>query len=690
MKQSVCGEGGGDCERTPPPRLESLLQHDSLLRPFADEITQRYSRMSRLLAAIDAAEGGLVQFAGGYRQFGAQFSADGSLVWREWCPGARALFLKGEFNEWRLEEFSRQEHGKWELRLPASAGIHHLSQVKLVVLTADGEYVDRLSPWASYVLPPADRSQGTAYNQHVWLPAEPYSWKHPRPARPSSLRVYECHVGVATNEPRVGSYTEFTRDVLPRVAALGYNAVQMMAVMEHAYYASFGYQVTSMFAVSSRYGTPSELKELVDTAHGLGLTVLLDVVHSHASSNVLDGLNRFDGSDGCYFHDGPRGYHSLWNSRLFNYADWEVLRFLLSNLRWYLDEYRFDGFRFDGVTSMLYHSHGIGQAFSGDYSEYFGLGVDTDSLLYLMLANKLVHELSGDAVTVAEDVSGMPALCRPVKEGGVGFDYRLAMAVPDKWIELLKEQRDEDWNVGNIVHTLTNRRYGENTIAYAESHDQALVGDKTLAFWLMDKHMYTHMSRLSKPCAVIDRGIPLHKMIRLLTHALGGEGYLNFMGNEFGHPEWLDFPREGNDQSYHYARRQWHLVDDPLLRYSQLNSFDAAVNRLEQRYGWLHAHPAYVSWKHEADKVVAFDRGDRLVFVFNLHVSSSFADYRVGVPVPGTYRCVLSSDAAEFGGQDRVSMEVPYLSQSVPHGGRPHSIQVYIPCRVALLLALED
>nr|UEK51572.1 ABGE-like protein [Parasacculina yatsui] len=690
MKQPVCDEGAGDGEQLVPPRLSELLDQDPYLRPFAAEFTLRYTRMYRLLTEIERVEGGLVEFAGGYRQFGPQFAVDGSLVWREWCPGASALFLKGEFNDWRLEEFRRLEFGKWELRLPASAGLAHLSQVKLVVRTAEGRHVDRLSPWASYVLPPPEKHQGTAYNHHVWRPLQPHRWQHERPPRPPSLRVYECHVGIGTCEPRVGSYTEFGRDVLPRVAALGYNAVQLMAVMEHAYYASFGYQVTSFFAASSRYGTPDELKVLIDTAHGLGLFVMLDVVHSHASNNVLDGLNQFDGTDSCHFHAGARGEHRLWNSRLFNYADWEVLRFLLSNLRWYMDEYRFDGFRFDGVTSMLYHSHGIGQGFSGDYGEYFGMGVDLDSLVYLMLANRLVHALSEHAVSVAEDVSGMPALCRPLEEGGVGFDYRLAMAVPDKWIQLLKEQRDEDWNVGNIVHTLTNRRYGEKTIVYAESHDQALVGDKTLAFWLMDSHMYTHMSRLGEPSSVIDRGMALHKLIRLLTYALGGEGYLNFMGNEFGHPEWLDFPRAGNHESYHYARRQWQLVDDPLLRYSQLNSFDAAVNKLEQRFGWLHWEPAYVSWKHEADKVIAFDRGDQLVFIFNLHVNASFTDYRVGVPVPGRYRCLLSSDSELFGGQDRVSQEVPYISEPVPHGGRLHSIQVYVPCRVALVLGLDE
>jgi 1,4-alpha-glucan branching enzyme len=256
--------------------------------------------------------------------------------------------------------------------------------------------------------------------------------------------------------------------------------------------------------------------ELIDTAHGMGLTVLLDVVHSHACKNVEDGINQFDGTDHHYFHAGAKGRHELWDSRLFNYDSYEVLRFLLSNLRYWMDEYQFDGFRFDGVTSMMYTHHGIGTGFSGGYHEYFGPNVDKGGVGYLMLANDMLNELyPGAVISIAEDVSGMPALGRPVSEGGLGFDYRLSMAVPDMWIKILKEvPEDTAWDLGSICFTLTNRRHLEKSICYCESHDQALVGDKTLAFWLMDAEMYTHMSDLSERTPVIDRGLALHKMIR--------------------------------------------------------------------------------------------------------------------------------------------------------------------------------
>jgi len=456
--------------------------------------------------------------------------------------------------------------------------------------------------------------------------------------------------------------------------------------MEHAYYASFGYQVTNFFAASSRYGTPEDLKELVDTAHGMGLTVLLDVVHSHASKNVLDGLNAFDGTDHLYFHEGSKGRHELWDSRLFNYGSHEVARFLLSNLRFYMEEYQFDGFRFDGVTSMMYLHHGIGTGFSGGYHEYFGSGADDEAIVYLMLANDVLHTLYPSVVTIAEDVSGMPLLCVPVSQGGVGFDYRLSMAIPDMWIKLLKHVSDDNWDMGSIVHTLTNRRYGEKSIAYAESHDQALVGDKTLAFWLMDKEMYTNMSSLTPMTPVIARGLALHKMIRLFVHSLGGEGYLNFEGNEFGHPEWLDFPREGNNDSFQYARRQWNIVDDDLLRYQCLNNFDAAMNHLESKYMWLSSPQAHVSLKHEGDKMIVYERAG-LVFIFNFHPTKSFADYRIGVDVAGEYTIILNSDDKKYGGFENLTSGGRYPTTHQEWDGRKNWTQVYVPSRTCLVLA---
>ncbi|KIY50326.1 glycoside hydrolase family 13 protein [Fistulina hepatica ATCC 64428] len=675
---------------TEPLNPEVVLSIDGYLKPNVPAIVERHDAFRKWKDTIYKCEGSYDNFTKGYLKFGLNVSEDGHVVYREWAPNARRAYLIGDFNEWNRTShpMKRDEFGVWEIDIAPVNGacaIPHDSKIKISIVLPNGERIERLPAWVKRVT--QELSVSPVYDARFWNPPDDirYKFKHARPAKADNVRIYEAHVGISSPEGRICTYKEFTQNVLPRIKDLGYNVIQLMAIMEHAYYASFGYQVTSYFAASSRYGTPEELKELVDTAHGMGLTVLLDIVHSHACKNVLDGLNQFDGTDHLYFHGGGKGQHELWDSRLFNYGSYEVLRFLMSNLRFWMEEYQFDGFRFDGVTSMMYIHHGIGTGFSGGYHEYFGPSADQEAIVYLMLANDAMHELYSNVITIAEDVSGMPLLCQPVDVGGVGFDYRLAMAIPDMWIKLLKHKRDDEWEMGNIMHTLTNRRHGEKSIAYCESHDQALVGDKTLAFWLMDKEMYTHMSDLTPMTPVIARGIALHKMIRLLTHSLGGEGYLNFEGNEFGHPEWLDFPREGNGNSFHYARRQWNVVDDPLLRYKYLNNFDRAMNHTAARFGWLEAPQAYVSLKHEVDKVFVYERAG-LLFIFNFHPTNSFTDYRVGVDEPGEYHIVLSSDEKQFGGFDNISLTAKYFTTPLEWNNRRNWLQVYIPSRTCIVL----
>lgn len=676
---------------TAPLDPKAVLEVDGYLEPNVPAIVHRHDLFRQWKDKIEQHEGGYEGFSTGYNKFGLILQANGDVVYREWAPNATEAYLIGDFNNWNRisHPMKKDNYGVWEITVPAkddACAIPHDSKLKISLILPHGQRVERLPAWIKRVT--QDLSVSPVYEARFWNPpaSEKYQFKNARPPKADNVRIYEAHVGISTSEGRVGTYKEFTQNILPRIKDLGYNVIQLMAVMEHAYYASFGYQVTNFFAASSRYGTPEELKELVDTAHGMGLTVLLDIVHSHACKNVLDGLNEFDGTDHQYFHGGAKGKHELWDSRLFNYGAYEVLRFLMSNLRFWMEEYQFDGFRFDGVTSMMYTHHGIGAGFSGGYHEYFGESQDVEAVVYLMLANDAVHTMYPTSLTIAEDVSGMPLLCIPTDKGGVGFDYRLSMAVPDMWIKLLKHKADDEWDLGNIVHTLVNRRHGEKSIAYAESHDQALVGDKTLAFWLMDKEMYTHMSDLTPMTPVIARGMALHKMIRLLTHSLGGEGYLNFEGNEFGHPEWLDFPREGNGNSFHYARRQWNVVDDPVLRYRYLNNFDRAMNRAAGKYRWLEAPQAYVSLKHDGDKLIVYERAG-LVFIFNFNPTQSFADYRIGVEDPGEYRAILSSDEKDYGGFANISMATTYHTTPMEWNGRKNWMHIYIPSRTCLVLA---
>jgi 1,4-alpha-glucan branching enzyme len=570
----------------------------------------------------------------------------------------------------------RNVHGDWEIFLPYEeykSTFVHESKIKVHVQAANGSF-DRIPAYIRKVI---QDTKTYDFTGQLWFP-DPFKWTDHSFNRCRNIQnpvIYECHVGMAQETEGVGTYREFADNILPRINEGGYNAIQMMAIMEHPYYGSFGYHVSNFFAPTSRFGSPEDLKYLVNKAHEMGITVIMDIVHSHAVKNLSEGLSDFDGSGHQYFHEGGRGYHEGWDSKLFDYGKWEVKKFLLSNVRYWLDEFHFDGFRFDGVTSMLYFHHG--HTSFDHYDKYF-YDVDWDAVTYLQLANAMMHEYKECTISIAEDVSGMPGLCRRPEEGGMGFDFRLGMGIPDFWIKTLKEKADEDWDIQEMWAVLSNRRYKESTIAYAESHDQALVGDKTLAFWLMDKEMYFQM-RVTDPNMIIDRGIALHKMIRMLTISLGGEGYLNFIGNEFGHPEWVDFPREGNNWSYQYARRQWSLVDREDLRYKFLSAWDKAMINMIKENKIMSASAARQIKMDEANKVIIFEKNN-LVFLFNFSANNSIFGYSFWVPEKGNYRIILNSDKSMFGGFDRVDDSIDYPTDEQQH------LSVYLTNRTVLVM----
>ena len=670
----------------------ALIKTDPLLEPYTAQLRDRFTHYRRFKSEIEKTGGLLGEISQGHRYFGfnrAEHEGETGVWYREWAPGAEALALIGDFNDWsrNTNPMSVDEWGVWHLFLPDrdyADRLTHGSEIKVHVVSAIGGF-DRIPAYVQRVV----QNREADFRGQYWTPPHLYKWQHHAPdfdLQTQGLRIYEAHVGMAQEAEKVGTFVEFTEKVLPRIVDLGYNGLQLMAVMEHPYYASFGYHVSNFFAVSSRFGTPEELKALIDTAHGMGLLVIMDLVHSHAVKNFNEGLNRFDGTGHQYFHAGAKGSHVEWDSRCFDYSKYEVQRFLLSNIRYWLETYRFDGFRFDGVTSMLYSDHGLGREFEG-YADYFDNRVELDAIAYLMLANEVLHAVNPAAISIAEDMSGMPGLARPIEEGGLGFDYRLAMGIPDYWIRLLKEKQDEDWHIGEIYGMLRNRRTGEKHIAYVESHDQSIVGDKTLATQLMDTELYTNMS-IFTTSLVVTRGIALHKLIRLLTFSLGGEGYLNFIGNEFGHPEWVDFPREENNNSYWYARRQWSLVDDDTLRYKYLNVFDRAMQHLDIIYRLFADESIHLLFIHEDAKQVVYERSG-LVFAFNFHPTESVTDWRIPVPQQADYRLILNTDDIAYGGHGVVE-GVHYPWQDVPMEGHTQSIQIYVPARSALVLAISD
>lgn len=653
-----------------------IFELNPQLKPFEGDIDLRMNCYYHTKGRLLAQGGTLDNFANGYSYYGIHRTETG-WIYREWAPNAYQLYLTGDFNQWNLTShpMKRLQNGDWVLELEGEDALWDGCKVKTVV-DANLQRTEHIPLYARRVVQDKDTLQWCA---EVVDERKAFDWTDQdfKPSGP--LYIYEAHVGMAQEEGKVGTYKEFAKNILPRIKKAGYNTIQLMAIMEHVYYGSFGYQVTNFYAASSWFGKPEDLKYLVNKAHKLGLRVLLDVVHSHAAKNTAEGINMFDGTSWQFFHDGPKGDHSAWDTKCFNYGKDEVIHFLLSNLKFWMTEYHFDGFRFDGVTSMLYHDHGLGSSFDDDH-KYFSMNTHVEAITYLQLANELIRQVNPNAITIAEDMSGMPGMCLPIQDGGIGFDYRLGMGLPDMWVKTVTEKQDEFWDLQNMWGSMCLRRPGENTVAYVESHDQALVGDKTIIFRLADAAMYTDMD---KAChnPVIDRAIALHKMIRLFTLAGGGEAYLNFMGNEFGHPEWIDFPREGNGWSFHYCRRQWSLRDNGFLKYQWLGDFDRDMIMLTKRRDIFRQRMADLELLWENEKVIAFYRRG-LLFAFNFNPTESYTNVLVQVPANADYTVALSSDDEKYGGQNRVAD----MTYPVKEFDGKYFIELYLPARTAVVL----
>ena len=660
----------------------NIIKNDPWLEPYADAINGRHQHVVEKEKEL-VGKKTLSDFATGHMYFGLH-RTDKGWTFREWAPNATEIYLVGDFNDWQEKPAFRMKRvrktGNWEINLPEKA-MKHGDLYKLKVYW-EGGCGERIPAWTTRVV---QDEQTKIFSAQVWNPEKPYKFKKKTfTPNVAPLMIYECHIGMGQDAEKVGTYNEFRENVLPRIAKDGYNCIQIMAIQEHPYYGSFGYHVSSFFAPSSRFGTPEELKQLIDTAHQMNIAVIMDIVHSHAVKNEVEGLGNLAGDPCQYFYQGDRREHPAWDSLCFDYGKNEVLHFLLSNCRYWLEEFKFDGFRFDGVTSMLYYSHGLGEAFC-NYEDYFNGHQDDNAICYLTLANRLIHQLNPRAITIAEEVSGMPGLAAPFENGGYGFDYRMAMNIPDYWIKTIKEKKDEDWKPSSLFWEVTNRRKDEKTISYAESHDQALVGDKTIIFRLIDADMYWHFKKGDENMTV-QRGIALHKMIRLLTASTINGGYLNFMGNEFGHPEWIDFPRDGNGWSHKYARRQWNLVDNKELCYHYLGDFDSAMVHLLTKTRNIQKTDVIEVWHNDGDQVLAYRRKD-LVFVFNFNPTQSFTDYGFLVP-NGAYDVVLNTDAKEFGGFGFSDDSIRHFTcaDQLYKKERKEWLKLYIPARSAVVL----
>ena len=654
-----------------------ILELNPQLAPFAGDIDLRMFLYRATRDRILKEGQSLNDFANAYEFFGFHH-VDGGWYYREWAPSAYQLYLEGDFNNWNQTSHPLTPigNGNWEIFLPGDDALWDGCKVKTVV----DANMTRTEHIPLYARRAVQDKETRLFCAEVVDDRKTFQWTDQSFQGEDSLFIYEAHVGMAQEEGKVGSYREFADLILPRIKKAGYNTVQLMAIMEHPYYGSFGYQVSNFYAASSWFGKPEDLKYLINTAHSMGIRVLLDVVHSHAVKNTAEGINMFDGTTWQFFHDGPKGDHPAWGTKCFDYGKTGVLHFLLSDLKFWMTEYHFDGFRFDGVTSMLYHDHGLGTDFNTN-DKYFSFNTHTEAITYLQLANELIHQVNPAAITIAEDMSGMPGMCLPIPDGGIGFDYRLAMGLPDMWVRTVKEKKDEFWDIFKMWCEMCMRRPGEGTVAYVESHDQALVGDKTMIFRLADAAMYTDMEKTTHN-PVIDRAIALHKMIRLFTMAGGGEAYLNFMGNEFGHPEWIDFPREGNGWSFHYCRRQWSLRDNPKLKYEWLGQFDEDMVHLAKEANLFDQRMGNLRLIDSTRQVIVFYRSG-LLFALNFSPCNSYTDVEISLPDIADYEVAMCSDDAKYGGNDLVA-HMKYPAQVDKEGNS--TIKLYLPARTAVVL----
>ena len=672
-----------------------IINQDANLKPYELNIKQRILHYKKTLNEIIKTDESLESFSKSYEHMGINILPNGDIKYREYAPGAKGVSLFGEFNNWNKEQYwaIKDKFGFWELIIPNQNGvpaIQHGQIVKVNVVLEDGNWMERNPIWSHYLI---QNKESMILDNIFWNPEIKYTWKYNKKhiKKPESLRIYEVHIGLSSFDPKINTYKEFAENVLPRVKKMGYTAIQFMAIMEHADYASFGYHVNYLLAISSRFGTPEEFMYLIDKCHQYGLYVIMDLIHSHASSNVNDGFNYWDGTDHLYFHGGEKGKHVQWDSKLYNYASLETLRLLLSSCAYYINEYHIDGFRFDCVTSMLYKHHGIDYNFTGNYQEYFNDFFDEESSIYLMLANTLIHKINPKAITIAEEFSGYPGISLPVEDGGFGFDYTMNMKICDKFKHFLINVKDEDWDIGNILYILSHRRYKEKYISYCESHDQSFVGNYSLSAMLFNTERFWNMSIKSPETIIISRGMGLHKMIRLLSFALGGEGHLNFMGNEFACPDSLDFPKRENHFSYSHSRRRWDLCDNKNLRYQFLYKWEIIMNLIEVIFNFKNSREQYISTKHEEDKVIVFEKGD-LLFVFNFHPTKSFEGYSIGTKWNSQHKIILDSDEERFMGKGRLKYghENYFKVEKKEFNNRPCNLKVYLPSRTCMVLIAEE
>ncbi|MEP6990043.1 MAG: 1,4-alpha-glucan branching protein GlgB, partial [bacterium] len=583
-----------------------------------------------------------------------------------WAPNAERVSVVGDWCNWDGRQYPMRRldgSGLWELFVP---GVGANALYKYELRTSQG--VPRLKSD-----PMGFKMQQAPETASIVVAEGTYTWRDDgwmaarvrhEPVR-EPVHIYEVHLGSWARVPEDDNRSLTYREIAPRLAAhvkkLGFTHVELLPVMEHPFYGSWGYQVTGYFAPSSRYGTPDDLRFLIDTLHQAGIGVMLDWVPAHFPKDD-NALRRFDGT-ALYEHEDARlAEHPDWGTLIFNYGRREVRNYLVANALYWLNEFHVDGLRVDAVASMLYldYSREAGQWVPNKY----GGRENLDAIDFLREMNAVVADEAPGCITIAEDSTAWPGVTRSIHEGGLGFTFK--------------------WNMGWMHDTL---QYFEKDPIYRRYHQDLLT------FAMIYEHSEHFIMPLSHDEMVHLKGSLYQKMpgdhwqklanLRaLFAYMLTRPGKsLLFMGSEYGAPgEWN-----------HDVSLDWHLSEhgDRAAMMAYMERL-GAVYRAHSAFWQLDGEPRGFEWIDVSDRdhsVLSYVRrsnDEHAVVVMNLQ-PEPHASYRIGVPEAGEYACVLSSDAESWGGSGSGTMGT-VTTDDLPYHGRRYSLNLALPPLAVLVL----
>ena len=610
-----------------------------------------------------------------YEKMGAHAAShDGKIgtFFAVWAPNATEVSLIGNFNHWQKGSYKLHprwdESGIWE---GFFTGIHKGEAYKYSITSHSGEILEKADPFAFYAEVPPKTASVVWEPSHTWTDQEWQQKKRNQADKPQPFSVYEMHFGSwrrkVEEDNRSLTYSEMKTELVRYIKDLGFTHVEFLPLMEHPFYGSWGYQLTGYFAPSSRYGQPEQLMDLVDAFHHEGIGIILDWVPSHFPGDA-HGLFRFDGTH-LYEHADPRkGFHPDWSSYIFNYGRNEVRSFLISNAMFWIDRYHIDGLRVDAVASMLYldYSRKHGEWIPNEY----GGRENLESVVFLKEFNEVMYANFPDVVTIAEESTAWPGVSRPTYLGGLGFGQKWMMGWMHDTLEYFKK---------DPVH----RKYHQNDItfsimyAFTEnfmlplSHDEVVHGKGSL------------LGRM--PGDEWGRFANLRTMFSYMFTHPGTK--LLFMGGEFGQSsEW------NHDKSL-----DWHLLEYNF--HQGIYKIIKDLNHLYKNepalyeFGFDSKGFEWLDYSDRESSVMLYMRKgwqkeDTLVIACNLTPAVRH-DYRVGVPIKGTWKEIFNSDNSKYGGSGVLNQGL-MVTKPVKYHGKDYSFAITLPPLSIIVLKLNE